>query len=202
MATKREIRRHINQLQRVKTWQLLILLILAGFISATFLRLNNIGMIDRRNAVITADNAGDDNITQNRLYDLQLYVTSHMNADMGKGIYLESGYKRDVQKAYETVASDSVVYRKAQESCMPRFSRWSQAYVQCTVIELAKYPGAAELKLPYADSYLHVFVSPLWTPDFAGWSLVLCVVIFIMILIRLTGVIILKMLIRKHRIEI
>lgn len=202
MATKREIRRHINQLQRVKTWQLLILLILAGFISATFLRLNNIGMIDRRNAVITADNAGDDKITQSRLYDLQLYVTSHMNADMGKGIYLESGYKRDVQKAYETVASDSEVYQKAQETCMPRFTHWSQAYVQCTVTELAKYPSAGELKLPYADSYLHVFFSPLWTPDFAGWSLVLCVVIFIMIVIRLTGVILLKILLRRHRNEI
>jgi len=89
VVDKRSIKHSIKQLQRIKTWQLVILLILAGFLSATFLRLNNIGMIQRRTAVLNADAVGDNEITQNRLYDLQRYVTSHMNTDMNKGVYLE-----------------------------------------------------------------------------------------------------------------
>jgi hypothetical protein len=142
VVDKRQVRHNIKRLQRVKTWQLVILLILMGFLSATFLRLNNIGMVERRAAVITADSAGDDAITQSRLYDLQRYVSAHMNTNMGKGIYLEETYKRDVKIAYEKVSNESNIYKKAQEVCAPQFTSWSQAYVQCTIGELAKYPAS------------------------------------------------------------
>lgn len=194
---KKRVWRSLEQLQRVPTWQLVILLVLAIFASATFLRLNNIGMVERRSAVITADNAGNDDITRNRLYDLQRYVSSHMNTDMGKGIYLESGYKRDVQAAYAKVSTINI-YKQAQEACAPKFTSWSTAYVQCTVTELAKYPSSDELKLPDASLYLHVYESPVWSPDFAGWSVVVCVVILIMILLRITGVVILRILLHRH----
>ena len=206
MLDKKQARRSIKQLDHVKTWQLVILLILMGFMLATFLRLNNIGMVERREAVFAADIAGDNEITQARLYDLQRYVSAHMNADMGKGIYLEAGYKRDVQIAYEEASSDSNpngnIYKKAQEVCMPQFSHWSYAYVQCTTDELAKYPASGDLiesvKLPRADAYLHVFSSPLWSPDFAGWSLAICIVISIMILVRLISAVTLKLLLRQR----
>lgn len=198
MVDKRQVRHKIKRLQRVKTWQLVILLILMGFVSATFLRLNNISMVERRSAVIAADSAGDDAITQSRLYDLQRYVSAHMNTNMGKGIYLEETYKRDVQVAYEKVSNESNIYKKAQEVCAPQYTSWSQAYVQCTIGELAKYPASDSLKLPDADAYLHAFVSPLWSSDFAGWSVLVCVVIFIMIIARLTSVGVLK-LILNHR---
>ena len=58
MANKGKIRHSIQDLQRVKTWQLIILLILVGFVAATFLRLNNIGMVERRAAVMSADQEG------------------------------------------------------------------------------------------------------------------------------------------------
>ena len=51
---KRKTKFRIKRLSQVKTWQLVILLIMAGFISATFLRLNNVGMIERREAVENA----------------------------------------------------------------------------------------------------------------------------------------------------
>jgi len=169
-----------------------------GFVSATFLRLNNIGMVERRTAVITADSAGNDKITQSRLYDLQRYISAHMNTSMGKGVYLEASYKRDIQAAYKSASNDSDIYKKAQEVCAPQFTSWSQAYVQCTIGELAKYPASDSLKLPHADTYLHVFSSPLWSPDFAGWSVLICVVIFIMIFARFIGVVILRILLHQH----
>lgn len=206
MVDKKQVRRSLNRLQRVKTWQLIIIFIFAGFISATFLRLNNIGLVERRAAVITADNVGNDTITQSRLYDLQRYVSAHMNTDMGKGVYLENSYKRDVQLAYTKASSDSNpngnIYKKAQEVCAPKFSHYSYAYLQCTTGELAKYPAGGSLissvRLPSADMYLHVFSSPLWSSDFAGWSLLICMVIFMMIVARLTSVVILKYLLRQH----
>jgi hypothetical protein len=206
VTDKRRVRRTIKDLQRVKTWQLLVLLLLAGFLSATFLRLNNLGMVERRNAVIQADEAGDSNVTTQRLYDLQRYVSAHMNTDMGKGVYLESSYRRDSQAALDGASADQNpngnIYKKAQEVCAPRFSGYSAAYLQCTTGELAKYPAANELlgaaKLPSADSYLHSFVSPLWSPDFAGWSVVVCLFIAALIVVRLVSLLILKLLLRQH----
>ena len=206
MVDKKQVRRNIKQLQRIKTWQLIILLIFAGFISATFLRLNNVGMVERRTAVMSADSVGDNKATLNRLYDLQRYVTAHMNTEMGKGVYLESTYKRDAQAAYEAASVDTNpngnIYKKVQAVCMPKFTHWTYAYLVCTADELAKYPASADLissvKLPQADTYLHVYISPLWSPDFAGWSVLIFVAILLMIVARLTSVIVLKMMLRHH----
>lgn len=169
-----------------------------SFLAATFLRLNNVGMIERREAVISADQKGDQEVIINRLYDLQSYVSSHMNTDLGRGVYLEYSYKRDVQKAYDEASVQGNIYKKAQEVCMPRYTSWSYAYIQCTLNELQKYPSANELKLPVSDSYLHSFTSPIWSPDFAGFSVLICVVILMIILLRATSVIILKILLKKH----
>lgn len=206
MADKRRIKRNIKELQRIKTWQLIILLILASFVAATFLRLNNIGMVERRTAVLAADEAGNSQVTINRLYDLQRYVSVHMNSDMGKGLYLETSYKRDDQAAIDRASQDSNpngnIYKKAQEVCAPQFSRYSYAYLQCTTGELAKYPAASGLvesaKRPNPYSYLHVFVSPLWSPDFAGWSVVVCLVITLMIIVRLLSLAALRIILHQH----
>jgi len=206
VADKRQVRKSIKDLQRIKTWQLFVLLILVGFISATVLRLNNIGMVERRAAVVAADKAGNQEITIQRLYDLQHYVSSHMNTDLGKGVYLEAGYQRDSQAALTAASGDQNpngnIYKKAQEVCAPRFSGYSTAYLQCTTGELAKYPAATGLTeavhLPSASSYLHAFTSPFWSPDFAGWSVVFCVVLILMILARLIGLGILKLMLRQH----
>jgi len=206
VADKRGVRRSIHQLQRVKTWQLVLLLILAGFLAATFLRLNNIGMIERRSAVLAADEAGNSDATIDRLYDLQRYVSSHMNTDMGKGVYLESSYKRDVQAVYDAASSQANdngnIYKKAQEICAPQFSRWSSAYVLCTSSELAKFPAGADLvsavKLPKADAYLHVYSSPLWSPDFAGWTLLICALIGVMIITRISSLALLRSILHRH----
>lgn len=163
-------------------------------------------MVERRAAVIAADKSGIQENTIQRLYDLQQFVSGHMNTDLGKGVYLESGYQRASQAALNQASSDQNpngnIYKKAQEVCAPRFSGYSQAYLQCTTGELAKYPAASNLigavKLPSASSYLHVFGSPFWSPDFAGWSLVVCVVLGLMIVVRLISLGVLKLMLRHH----
>jgi hypothetical protein len=206
VADKRRVERNIRQLQRIKTWQLVILFILACFVSATFLRLNNIGMVERRTAVVSADDSGDATATINRLYDLQRYVSAHMNTDLGKGVYLESSYKRDYQAAIDAAASDNNpngnIYKKAQEVCAPQFTRYSYAYLQCTTGELAKYPAASDpassVKEPALNTYLHSYVSPLWSPDFAGWSVLVSIVLAVMIIVRLVALGILRAVLHRH----
>jgi len=208
VANKRQVRRSIKQLQRIKTWQLVILLILVGFIAATFLRLNNIGMTQRRTAVLDADKAGEQTALKGRLLDLQRYVSSHMNASMGT-IYLEEQYKRDSEKANQAAASDDNpngnIFKKAQDICAPRFKHlgnFSTAYKQCVLDELAKYPAASELttslKLPKADAYRHSFSSPLWSPDFAGFSVLACFFIVFIIMARLVGLVVLRIILKSR----
>jgi hypothetical protein len=81
VADKSKVKQSIKNLQRIKTWQLIVLLIISGFVSATFLRLNNIGMIERREGVLSADAQGDEQVIIKRLYDLQRHVSAHMNTE-------------------------------------------------------------------------------------------------------------------------
>lgn len=206
MADNRNVQRRIKQLQHFPTWRLVVLLILAIFVALTFLRLNNIGMVERRSAVLAADTTGDNDKIITRLYDLQRYVSAHMNTDMGKGLYLQASYDRDVKIADDAASRDTNengnIYKKAQEVCGPRFTRYSTAYLQCTLGELNKYPAASSIisavNYPNPNTYLHVFVSPVWTPDFAGWSVLVCVLLALMIVTRVVSDIILRMLVRRH----
>jgi hypothetical protein len=202
---KRQIRRNMKQLQRVQTWQLLVLLVLLAFVAATFLRLNNIGMVQRRDAVLSADKAADTAGMTDRLYDLQRYAASHMNANTGP-FYLDQQYKRDVEKL---VTEASVVTNpygninaEVDTLCRSRFSSYSQAWVQCFAEELGKYPAApdpaGQVTLPSADLYRYDFISPRWSPDFAGWSVLVCLVIVVMILARLLSLVILRLMLKKH----
>lgn len=201
MAENQGVKRSIRHLQHVRTWQLLILLVLFGFLAATFLRLNSVGMIQRREAVLAADAHGDVDQIKSRLFDLQRFVTSHMNTNMGT-IYLEHLYNQDSQQIINDAGGGSNpngnIYKKAQDVCAPRYTSYSQAYLQCTVDYLEQYGSSGELKstvkLPKPDAYSHSFASPLWSADFAGWSVLICVLIIIMIFVRLIGLLILKLI--------
>jgi hypothetical protein len=202
---KRRIRKTIWRLNRVKTWQLLVVLLLMVFITATFLRLNNIGMVQRRAAVLAADQTGNPETIQSRLYDLQRFSAEHMNANTGE-FYLEGQYKRDVERIIKAASDDSNpqgnIHVKADEVCRPQFAVWSQAYVQCFTDELAKYPPSPDptqnVSLPSTSLYRHNFASPLWSPDFAGWSVMICIVLILMIIVRLVSLGILNLLLKRH----
>lgn len=205
MADKRRVKQGIRELQRIKTWQLCIVLLLLAFVAATFLRLNNIGMIQRRDAVLAADKTGDISAIQSRLYDLQRYTAAHMNANTGS-FYLEQQYRRDAQKAVDAAKDDSNpngnINAKAEAVCRPQYTVWSPAYVQCFANELAKYPPSPDpgqnVSLPSTSLYRHEFQSPLWSTDFAGWSVLGCIVIVLMIITRLASLGILHLLLKRH----
>lgn len=185
------IRHGYRRIQRIKTWQLLLILLLSGFVAATFLRLNNIGMAQRREAVLQADKAGRDEDIYNRMLDLQHYVAAHMNTDT-RPFYLEELYNRDKQRAIEAAVNASDPYGNinalAEAVCAPRFTVYTPAYLQCFIDELNKYPSAPnpdeDIDLPNPALYRHGFISPLWSPDFAGFSTLFFLLVALVILGR------------------
>lgn len=204
MTDKRKIKQGINRLQHVRTWQLVLLLILAALLSATFLRLNNIGMIERRTAVQNADEQGNQEITRARLFDLQRYSSAHMNADSGT-IYLQAQYDRDTKASIEAASardSGANINVLADQACKRQFGGYSQAYVQCFAAELAKYPSGEnepdKATLPSPSLYRHDFSSPFWSPDFAGFSLVVCALLALAIILRLLALGVLRLMLHRH----
>lgn len=203
--------RGLKRLQQVKTWQLILILVLMLFVTATFLRINNIGMIQRRDAVVSADEQGDTDVLQNRLYDLQRYAAARMNADTGV-IYLQESYNRAADKAKKDAEKDTKggtnIYKKIEdEVCGPRARangwRWPDArYIACQRAELAKYPasqqGSGAVTLPNKELFRHSFVSPMWSPDFAGFFVIICLLITLVIVARLIGIAILRILLHRH----
>jgi hypothetical protein len=189
-----------------------LILILGAFVAATFLRLNNIGMLQRREAVLNADKESSSVVLQNRLYDLQRFSSAHMNADTGP-IYLQESYNRAAEAAKqaaeaETGGSEVNIYKKIEdEVCGPRARangwRWPDAnYIACQRAELDKYPaaqqGGEQVSLPDAKLFRHSFVAPTWSPDFAGFSVLACLLITLVIVGRLVGILVLRLLLRHY----
>ena len=215
MVEKQQVRTKIRRLEQIKTWQLVVLLILSGFMSATFLRLNNVGMIDRRDAVKQADVDGDETVIAKRLYDLQRFVASHMNTDPGS-VPLEHSYKRAYDRALQDfeaqIASQSnnntVAEVRAYCDAQAQQGGWGRflasadpRYVQCINDKWNEYPSAENVnyhfQAPSTAPYYHTFVSPRWSPDFAGWSLVVTGIIALIIVVRFIILVILRILIKR-----
>ena len=213
---KKKTKFRIKRLSQIKTWQLVILLIMSGFISATFLRLNNVGMVERRESVEHADKAGDMVNLQQRLYDLQRYVSTHMNADPGK-IALDHTYKqmydRKLKEFEEEIKNqsnnDTVSKVRAVCDARARQGGYGRAttqadprYVSCINEEWEKYPAAKvanlQFEAPSTEPYYHTFVSPIWSADYAGWSLLVTIFIAMIIVMRLIVLGMLKLMIRRR----
>lgn len=201
-ADSNNLRKTIHIIQRVKTWQLLIVLLLMMFVAATFLRLNNIGMEQRRDAAIKATDPGD---ARERLYDLQAYAMSHMNADTGT-FYLEGLFSHDSQPITEEIQRETgmsaSVNARADAICKPLSTGYSKEYQDCMIREITQGGQVVDpLSLPkYPDQslYRYSFYSPLLSFDFAGVSVIICLVILLIIIARAISLGILKLLLKRY----
>lgn len=208
MSDKRVIRHNIKRVQAIKTWQLLILLVLSLFLTATFLRLNNTSMLARRNAVESADKAGNRDEITARLYDLQRYAGAHMNADTGV-FYLQEQYNRDVKAAIASASGGGnydgydTPQARADAICNPdlQIHGYSKAYQDCMVRELSKEGQVVDpttIKLPNPALYRYSFSAPVWSPDFAGFSVLVSAVLVLAIFVRLAVLVTLHILLKQR----
>lgn len=189
---KRRLHHLWTRLRWIKPWYFLILAIINAVICVYALRANNQHMIRLRQAVYTADKNNTD--IQQPLQALQAYVTRHMNTDLTAGktavyppIQLKYTYNRLVQAQTDKLTSaNSGLYNEAQAYCEAQnhtdFSGRNRVpcieqYVQShTSQPLAQIPDAL---------YKFSFASPRWSPDLAGWSMVVAILSLLLFVVSL-----------------
>jgi hypothetical protein len=152
------------------------------------LRRNNLGMLEIRDKVISADSTGVD--IDKSLASLQKYVSEHMNSTPPKlgnqpALQLKSTYDRSVavEKARVTAERDKVNADaiSACEASLPTSLLSDRA--NCIIEYNTARPVSERTIVP--DLYRYDFVSPKWTPDIAGWSIVIGVGFLVALLLQI-----------------
>lgn len=175
-------KKHLHHLWRyirpIRPRYFLILAVVFGAISVYALRQNNFGMIQRREAVYQADKDGGD--TEAALRDLRQFVYAHMNTDLtnsNNGIYppiqLQHSYDRAIAAQKVTAPDNAAIYSQAQKTCEAQFpiGLSGSGRIPCVQSYIASHGITQQQAIP-VSLYEFDFVSPKWSPDLAGWSLV------------------------------
>lgn len=180
---KRTLHHLWTRLRFIKSWYFLVLAVLSLAICLMALRANNQRMLQLREAVFTADRNATD--IQKPLKELQSYVTSHMNTDLSVGknpvyppIQLQYTYERLLAaKSQEIANSNSQLYTDAQRYCEQQNSSdfSGRNRVPC-ITQYVESRSTQTMPTIPNDLYKFSFASPKWSPDLAGWSLLLTVV--------------------------
>lgn len=207
MVGKTWAKRRLKQIRRLKTWQLVIILALIMVVVATAWRMNNVQMLRRLDAVLAADEDLDEAKAQQALEQLRDYSLNHMNASTGL-VSLVKIYERDAKKELERVSNaqeSSDAYKQISVTCDPNSELVGQywwAYVECWKTELAKLPPQeevdAEPNFAPKEMYEYNFVSPLWAPDFAGWTTLVAILLVILIILKIFFEIMLKIMLKRR----
>ncbi|MDL2363333.1 MAG: hypothetical protein QFB86_03055 [Patescibacteria group bacterium] len=175
-----------NAFQKIKPVTFLILAGISTIVAIFALRANNEHMIELRQKVYTADEKGTD--VQKPLKDLQLYVISHMNTDLGAGptpvyppIQLKYTYDRLVRAQGDATAkANTELYTAAQAYCEQQNSHDVSGRNRIPCIEqYVQQHNPQKIKQIPDALYKFSFITPKWSPDLAGWSIVIAVVSFI-----------------------
>jgi len=178
---KRKLHHYWTRLRAVKPWYFLVIAAVFGLVFISSMRHNNLTMIQLRDKVTQADQQNGD--VETALRNLREYVYSHMNTNLSAGpnaikppIQLKYRYDRLVQAEKNRVAAaNTQVYTDAQHYCEQLYpgSFSGGPRVPC-ITEYVSSHGTSEQPIP-DGLYKFDFVSPSWTPDAAGWSLVFMV---------------------------
>ncbi len=167
-----------ENIRRASYFPFLVAFLICGIVSLLALRHNNTTMIGLRDEVYAADkNGGDVNGALNKL---RSYVYGHMNTDLSAG----SGIKPPIQLSYtyarlaQSEGQNSSLYIDAKNYCEAKIpasqSISGRGRIDC-ITQYVTERGAKPINIPPA-LYQFDFVSPAWSPDLAGWSLVATVI--------------------------
>ncbi len=190
---KKYLHHQLTRLRHVRLRYIVAVFVVSMLVSALALRLNNAHMVELKQAVFAADEKGGD--TEKALQDLQVYVTAHMNTQLTTGsdavyppIQLKYTYERLVKAESDKLAqTNEKLYNDAQSYCEKQNSNdfSGRNRIPCIQQYVKDHGGSSLATIP--DSlYKFDFVSPAWSPDLAGWSVVIAVLSF-MTLVSVAG---------------
>lgn len=178
---KRYLHHVWTRLRRVKPWYFLAATAVLATICIFALRANNQHMLKLRTAVYSADQHNTD--VQGALNQLQAYVTAHMNTNLSTGtsvyppIQLKYTYDRLLQAQSSQLAqTNTQLYTDAQHYCEQQDPVDFSGHNRVPCIEQyvsARTPDAVQLPAIPDALYKFSFATPAWSPDLAGWSMVL-----------------------------
>lgn len=166
------------------------LFIASGITTVVALRNNSQNAQELYEELLEADESGE-NVEQ-ALDELRGYIYSHMNTEIGSenGIHppiqLQATYNRLVtaeQKRIEDI-NDSV-YDEAQQRCEAQFGAGSlrDGRVQCVEAYIEENSVEASSSVS-PDLYRFDFEPPVWSPDVAGYSLLVTILLGAILIFR------------------
>ncbi len=151
-------------------------------------RQNNVTSIQLRNEVLQADKDNGD--VEGAMQKLRAHMYAHMNSGLSTGslqqpIQLKYRYERLVDAENQRVATTNAdIYTAAQNYCEKLYPTGLSGGPRVPCIkQYVTDHGASEQTIPDA-LYKFNFVSPVWSPDLAGWSLLFTGVFLALFLIR------------------
>lgn len=186
---KRKLHHILNQIRKASIWYFVVLLLISALVSVMSLRHNNLRAIELRDKVLQVDKDNGD--TEGALRELREFVYGHMNTQLASpnGAYppiqLKYRYDRLVAEQKAKQPDNSHLTTEAQKYCEAQIPSGRSLYrIDCIQNYISTH-GASQNAVIIPDGlYKFDFVPPIWSPDLAGWSIVLTLVLLISLIIR------------------
>jgi hypothetical protein len=181
----------LTWISKISARALLGLFIVSSLVCIFALRHNNQQMIKLRDKVYVADkDNGDVNLALN---NLRSYIYGHMNTNLSSGgnnikppIQLKYTYQRLYEaQLNQQESSNQKIFNDAQAACKVNTTGYDPQRLYC-IQNYAVNHGVkgADINIP-AGLYEFDFVSPSWSPDLAGYSLLASIVLLGAFLLKL-----------------
>lgn len=183
---KRQLHHIWTRLKKLNYWFFLAAFLITGFISIMALRQNNLTALKLRSEVLKVDKEQGD--TEAALKNLRRFVHAHMNTNLAgdTSVYppIQLKYTFERLAAAEKARAESQngnTYNDAQNFCEKNFpqSFLGAGRLPCIQNYLDSRPNVQAKPIP--DSlYKFDFVSPAWSPDLAGISMIVSIFFFLL----------------------
>jgi hypothetical protein len=183
--------KYLKTLSKIPASAFLGLFIISSLTCVVALRHNNQAMVKLRDAVYAADKDGKD--VNPALNNLREYVYDHMNTSLSSGnnnikppIQLKYTYQRLYEaKQNQLQVANQKTFNDAQSYCISSGqASFDSPCVQNYVVNHGVKD--ASINIP-AGLYQFDFISPSWSPDLAGWSLVTSIILLAAFLVWLAA---------------
>ncbi len=174
-----------------KTWILVLLCAVMAVATILLLRRNYAQMVNLREAVYQADEQGRPvEEVETALQALRAHVTSHMNTNLRSGdlaikeapIQLSGLYNQAYAAEKERVSRvNADLYTVAQAECEKQFPIGLSGSGRIPCIEQYVNQHGERIRDVPREAYMFDFISPRWSPDAAGLSLVFTIILIVLV---------------------
>lgn len=204
---KSHLQHALKVVRRLRTWQLVLLALVMTFLAVITLRANSLEAAKYFQAVKVADEKGEN--VDEAMGKLQEYVSHHMNTDLER-VTLSSTYERDYQKAvtdFQNSGGNIGVDEKAAIATCAYLQKpgvvYYQQYSHCVENILKSLPSSGNLatsvKSPQKELYEFHFSSPGWSPDLAGFTSAIALILWLIIAAKLFAQLAILLIVRYYR---